>query len=312
MELKCALDKRRNPEQALGHKDQEKMKKERERIGPAEDHRSIWLSDIHLNFADSVMLTRFAEMIELEKADSVLISGDIAESTDLVHYLEFLEQSVKTPIYFVLGNHDYHQGSVQGVRRAVSELVARTSGLTYLTQAGVIKLSEKTALIGHDGWADGRLGDYDGSEVILNDYFLIEEFAQNAIVENEIPLLPKSDRLSVMQSLAREATEHLANTLPRALQTYEHVVVVTHVPPFQEACWYGGKMSNSDYLPHFACQAVGEVLLKTMEEHQNKRMTVLCGHTHGEGETMIRPNLQVLTAGAEYTQPKIQRILRIE
>jgi len=36
---------------------------------------------------------------------------------------------------------------------------------------------------------------------------------------------------------------------------------------------------------------------------------VLCGHTHGAGEAEILPNLRVLTAGARYGAPVVQRAL---
>ena len=275
-------------------------------------HRAVWLSDIHLNFVDSVALTRFAETIDRERADSVLISGDIAQATSLSEYLTFLDRNISAPIYFVLGNHDFYRGSVRGVRKAVSSITANSSRLTYLSNAGLIRLTEKTALIGHDGWADGCLGNFVGSEVILNDYVLIEDFASKTPQEGDLPLLPKADRLSIMQSLAAQAADHFARYLPEALELCEYVVVVTHVPPFREACWYDGKVSNPDYLPHFSCKAVGDVLLEVMGKHPHKQMTVLCGHTHGEGEKLIRPNLRVLTAGALYTEPEIQRILDIE
>src|SRR3977135_541574 len=58
------------------------------------------------------------------------------------------------------------------------------------------------------------------------------------------------------------------------------VVILTHVPPFREACWHEGQISNDDYLPHFACRAVGERLTAIMQERPDQCLTVLCGHTH--------------------------------
>ena len=40
-------------------------------------------------------------------------------------------------------------------------------------------------------------------------------------------------------------------------------------------------------------------------------MTVLCGHTHGRGEARILENLLVLTGGATYGKPEVQRILEV-
>jgi hyaluronate lyase len=39
----------------------------------------------------------------------------------------------------------------------------------------IVCLGTGTALVGHDGWADARLGDLDSSVVVLNDFLLIDE-----------------------------------------------------------------------------------------------------------------------------------------
>ncbi len=42
------------------------------------------------------------------------------------------------------------------------------------------------------------------------------------------------------------------------------------------------------------------------------QMTVLCGHTHGSGDAQILPNLRVLTGGAVYGRPGVQRVIEVE
>ena len=49
-----------------------------------------------------------------------------------------------------------------------------------------------------------------------------------------------------------------------------------------------------------------------MAAHPECEMTVLCGHTHSPGEAQILPNLRVLTGGAEYGRPALQRVLTVE
>ena len=34
---------------------------------------------------------------------------------------------------------------------------------------------DEVGLVGHDGWSDGRAGNYAGSDVFLSDYLLIDE-----------------------------------------------------------------------------------------------------------------------------------------
>ena len=50
------------------------------------------------------------------KPDAVLLGGDIGEAPSLKGYLLGLEDHLERPIYFVLGNHDFYQGSIADVR----------------------------------------------------------------------------------------------------------------------------------------------------------------------------------------------------
>jgi hypothetical protein len=166
----------------------------------------------------------------------------------------------------------------------------------------VVPLTERTGLVGIDGWADGRLGDWESSGVLLNDYVFIEELAG----------LEKPHRLRVMQAIAAEEAAALEPRLREALTRFDTVVVGTHVPPFREACWYEGKISNDAWLPHFTCKAVGDVLLSCAREHPTRAVRVLCGHTHGAGSARLLPNLTVTTGGAEYGHPAVAGLLEVD
>jgi hypothetical protein len=135
----------------------------------------------------------------------------------------------------------------------------------------------------------------------LNDYVLIKDLSG----------LNKPKLLERLNALGDEAAGFLEGQARVALKKYGEVMVLVHVPPFREACRYEGQISNEEYLPHFACQAVGERLAAVMREHPDKRMTVLCGHTHGAWEARILDNLAVLTGGAEYYKPVVQRVFEV-
>jgi predicted phosphohydrolase len=264
--------------------------------------RLAWLTDIHLNFLSPDGVAAFVDQLARVECEGILVGGDIGEADDVVEYLEAMAMVVERPIYFVLGNHDYYRGSIAAVRRSIEELCSRQTNLHWLPKAGVVRAGDQTALVGHDGWGDGRLGDYWGSEVELNDWWLIEELAG----------LDRAPRLAQLQALGSEAAAHLRSVLPEALVVARSVIVLTHVPPFREACWYEGRISNDQWLPHFSCQAVGDVLAGAMRNAPDHYMTVLCGHTHGAGEARILPNLSVLTGGADYGRPALQRVLSVD
>ncbi|MBL9125092.1 MAG: metallophosphoesterase [Planctomycetaceae bacterium] len=257
-----------------------------------------WLTDLHLNFLDVVKLSAFLDQVVARRPDAVLISGDIGEARSVIRYLEQLAAAWPLPIYFVLGNHDFYFGSIREIREQVAELCQRHANLHWLGSSQVAELAPRTALVGHDGWADARLGDYERSTVMMNDYRLIAELANHT----------KATRWPLLQALGDEAAEHFRRVLPAALARYPHVVLVTHVPPFREACWHEGQVSNDEWLPHFSCRAAGEAILEVMRRFPDRRVTVLCGHTHGIGVTRPADNVVVYTGGASYGEPEIQKI----
>jgi 3',5'-cyclic-AMP phosphodiesterase len=269
--------------------------------------RLCWLTDIHLNFFDDDQVRQFLESVA-EQADAIAISGDIGESDDICWYLHRIEEICGKPIFFVLGNHDFYRGSIFQVRRLVADATKASKHLKYLTALGVEELTPSTAIVGHDGWADGRLGDFYGSSVILNDHLIIEELRACWSGEE----LDKAKLGPILAALGDEATRHFEKILEIATSHYPNVIAVTHVPPFGEAAWYQGKTSSDDYLPYFACKAVGDTMKKVMLAHPKSNLLVLCGHTHGGGEVQVLDNLRVLTGQAEYGKPTINGILAVE
>jgi hypothetical protein len=205
------------------------------------------------------------------------------------------------PIYFVLGNHGYYGGSMTSVHEAIARETASSRWLRWLASSGVIAQTQHSALIGHDSWADGRLGDFFRSEAVLNDYLLIAELRG----------LDKPKLFSKLNALGNEAACYMEGLLTKALEQRCNVVVLTHVPPFREACWHEGRLSDDDWLPHFSCKSVGDRLAAAMRAHPNRTMTVLCGHTHSSGRAEILQNLTVLTGCAKYGKPEIQQVLEI-
>lgn len=263
--------------------------------------RLAWTTDIHLNFVDKRQTESFCSSINKLEADALLIGGDIGEAENIEYFLLLLAEKVCPPIYFVMGNHDYYRGSITNVREKISVLCEESRKLYWLPQSGPVRITNETCIVGHDGWADGRFGDYAGSRVMLNDYVLITELRG----------LTPAERLSRLNALGDEAADHFRRVLPEALACYKQVIVLTHAPPFREACWHEGAISNDEYLPHFSCKAVGDVLREQMIAHPNVKMTVLCGHTHSSGEATILPNLLVKTGKAVYGSPELNKFITV-
>lgn len=259
----------------------------------------IWATDVHLDHASEDTGNRWLTQVRDQGADAVLLTGDISNCKRLKHHLKLIDASIGMPVYFVLGNHDAYGGSISQMRDIARAAARRNPHLVWLSEAGTVKLTERTALVGHDGWADARSGDYERSRVMMADFRLIKNFLG----------LNKDDRRDLMMSLADEASTHLRNILPG--DAYEQVIVMTHVAPFPEAATYGGKISDSDFQPFFCNLGLGKVLLNHAERHPNQKMLVLCGHSHGHACVNVLPNLEVLSGQAEYRFPEITKIMEI-
>jgi predicted MPP superfamily phosphohydrolase len=265
-------------------------------------NRIIWLTDVHFNFVDVDRVDAVIDEIGQQQPEAVLLGGDIAESHDVVDWLLHMDERLSCPLFFVLGNHDYYRGSIAAVRQAVRQFCSHRPKSTYLTDAGVCPLGARTALIGHDGWSDAREGDFENSTVVLNDYLLIEELRG----------ITRQQRRDVLRQLGDEAAEHIRLRLQEALAQFANVILLTHVPPMRQACWYAGRTADDNWAPHFTGAAVGKVIMATMPDFPDHKLTVLCGHTHNEGVARPLPNVEIITGEAEYHHPRICRVLEVE
>ena len=241
-------------------------------------------------------LRTFYDRIKAENPDVLFVTGDIGESDSVARFVD--ELAAIAPIYYVLGNHDYYRSSIHEVRRKLPP--------GWLPALEPAPLTERTVLLGVDGWADARCGDLQ-SNVQLSDWQLIEEFAPVRYDRNA--------RIELLRELGTTEAFVLGELLARAPAS-EHLVVLTHVPPFPEACIYNGAQSEPAWLPWFTCIATGEVLAEYARAHPQQRITVLCGHSHGAGVCHPEPNLEVRTGGwppgiEGYGNPIVQATLEL-
>ena len=265
--------------------------------------RATWLTDIHLNFLRPLALAAFYDRVRAEQPQVLLVTGDIGESDSVVRFVD--ELGAIAPIYFVLGNHDYYRSSIAAVRGAMERLDPRGAA-TWLPAHEPLRLSPRTVLLGVDGWGDARCGDLD-SPIELSDWRAIDDFkkARGRMARNEL-----LQRLGANEARALRA--RLAEVSPDA----EQLLVLTHVPPFPEACVYADAPSSPAYLPWFTCVATGEVLAEHARANPQQRVVVLCGHSHGNGTFSPLPNLDVRTGGwpagaQDYGNPLVQATLDV-
>jgi len=258
-----------------------------------------WVTDAHFNFLDKSEVEEFCKTVNGSGVGALLLGGDIAEAVDIESWLDLLDERLKINAYFVLGNHDYYQGSVTNVRE---KMRARNSPrVKWLPATGCVELDGNVGLVGHGGWGDARHGDFENSPVILNDYLLIEELRETVDIWDIADDFKERAKLKeTLQKLGDDAARTLRPHLMRALGNFKRVIVLTHVPPFRDACLYNNQISDANWLPGFSCKAMGDLLVEAARATPDSDLTVLCGHTHGGGYTRILPNLEVYTGSARY------------
>lgn len=260
----------------------------------------VHLTDVHLDCAEgSVEEAASRAMAEAPgtAGAAVVITGDVATAETFPSLLpEFARGLGGRPVYFVLGNHDAWFGSIEGAKRSARKLSLQHQDITYLPEAGVVALTDKTGLVGVDGWYDGRAGAGPRSSMRLNDWQLIEELKG----------LHPDRRREVLERRADIEARRARELLTDALASFEHVVFATHVPPFPQASVDGaGRPSDRDALPWYTNVTLGFVLSALAADHPGRRITVLSGHCHGAADVAIAPNLRVVTGKARYGTPSV-------
>jgi len=262
--------------------------------------RIAWITDPHLNHCALAAWDRLISQVLECQCEAVIISGDISEGEDVVFQLRRLADAVRLPIHFVLGNHDFYHSSIDRTRAAIRNAAAEHPLLNYLTDSAPVSMGG-VALIGVDGWGDATVGAYERSTVRLNDFRLIDDFFLAA------PSLWKSILLDLGQGSARR----LQSLLLSAAELHKSLLVVTHVPPFRQACWYQGQTTDDNWAPFFVSGQCGDALIDFAQSHSDSTIDVLCGHTHSGGIARMRDNLAVTTAGADYGNPEVAAVIVI-
>ncbi|HGS8259810.1 TPA: hypothetical protein ACMGHO_002672 [Legionella pneumophila] len=125
-------------------------------------------------------------------------------------------------------------------------------------------------------------------------------------------MLSRQHLLQKMQELADLDANALENDLLQAVRLQPRkIIVLTHVPPFKEACQHMGQVSDENYLPYFSSKAIGDVLMPYVLENPAIDFLVLCGHTHSDAEYQPTNNLIVKAGAAEYYKPTIQELITL-
>lgn len=249
----------------------------------------LFLTDLHLDRATRDQTVDLLRRIDITRSDSVIVTGDISNAHSLHQHLGMLAAAcAPRPLYFLAGNHDYYGGSFRGVELQLHELCQSTHNLHHLDGSSIFRLTDGIGLIGHSGWPDARAGDGMKTRIESPDQWNIKE----------LRALDQSQMLDWMQSMGRESAKSIRSLYPLALTRYRHVIVATHVPPFDNAVIYNGRPADRERLPHFCNLSLGKMLIRILRSFPHRRVSVLAGHTHASCHRRITSNLSVRVGAA--------------
>ena len=148
---------------------------------------------------------------------------------------------------------------------------------------------------------NGTVGNYETSTIQLNDFERIGDFK----------VAGKANRKHQLQRIGSAAAERLQAKLEQLPSDAQQALVLTHAPPFREACWYEGKTTDDNWAPFFVAGQVGNALMEFSQQRPGCQVTVLCGHTHHAGVARMAANLRVHTGAAIYGQPDIEATISV-
>ncbi|MEK6879056.1 MAG: metallophosphoesterase [Nanoarchaeota archaeon] len=267
----------------------------------------IWLTDIHLDHVGKTEHGNFLNKIikianeNIREKTCVVVTGDIGNSMCTIPYMEswktvLLEHDIS--LYFVYGNHDYYGSSVKVERE---RLASSTLKDNWLGGINSVVLSEKSALIGHDGWYDGGYANWFKSNIDMNDYYQIFEINRQWYDKGQI--------FEKINQLSMESAAHVFEQGTKLLSgSTKTLVIATHIPPYRENSVFMGNISDDNWLPHFSSKHMGDAITNLGKNFPEKDIVVLCGHSHGQAKHMPLPNIVSFTSEARYKHPVISDV----
>jgi predicted phosphohydrolase len=233
------------------------------------------------------MADAWFEKLAKTRANMLLLGGDTANSRVFGRMLRRIKEVFPGEVALVAGNHDYYHTSISDFRVELTCL-HRTGVIVFEPgcQSKPLKHADGVHLCGSGGWGDATAGSADAAGMELNDEHLIAE-------------LRTRDLTARLRELGRESAAHLQIQLESVPVDASCVIVLTHVPPWPDACWHEGRKSDALALPRFCWQAGGNVVSQAAERMPQTRFIVLCGHTHSDG-IWNQGNITCYTAGSAY------------
>lgn len=270
--------------------------------------RLLVTSDLHYDprgqLTDRQTIRALVENMARERADAVVLAGDIAHGLDAFRTCVSQFSDLSCPVYVLAGNHDVWKDKQRGISSEelwTKELPSATA------EAGGIWLEATTARIGDVGLA-GSLAWYDYSGLDHDAGVAVDKVgALKKHLNNDAHWIDWArEDVSFARALADGLVQRVAHLAKDP--GVEKIAVVTHVPVFEEQMHRKpGDRSWGVGNAYFGHLTLGDRL-----NGEPKLRAVISGHTHWGVETTrdrgALPAIDVRVVGSDYKIPNFTRV----
>jgi 3',5'-cyclic AMP phosphodiesterase CpdA len=259
--------------------------------------RVVVISDTHYNSHWARILGRFILELTQLQPDCLVLAGDVGDGARGFDQMLTLLDKVPCPHLILTGNHDVwnNQGKrSQELWESVLPRLTRDHGAIWLEGENWIK--DGLAICGTNGWYDYSACD--------------KSFAYTAEEYNSMkPRYMVDGRLIDWQWNDVEFANLIGTAFEQRLAALEvdptvrEIIVVTHVPPFQE----GITFKRDDSYWNFRNAYFGNLTLGQRIRKFSKVRHVVSGHTH-VGRTAQIGKIKMVVLPSDYGLPAYQII----
>ena len=271
----------------------------------------LFTADLHLNIVSRsprtgrTALDVFAELIELENPDAVVVAGDIGTPTQSARHLVALRNAVGDRLLAItLGNHDFWLDSTEHTQFSNLSQVVTRYWREPARDVGAVLLDLENAIVG-DLAIVGGYGHFDLGLAEPNLHVQGRRITEaiylsggmNGLFWNDFRYIPNCG--TRVREEAKEQASGLASRMDAAISAGKRLLVAVHTCPWRELNGHPLRGNESDILAAYS----GNLMLGNEIKKRGASIDFLaCGHTHMRVRERVLHSITSLNLGADYGQ----------
>ena len=269
----------------------------------------LFTADLHLNIVSRSPRTGrtafdvFAEVIELENPDAVVVAGDIGTPTQSARHLVALRNAVGERLLAVsLGNHDFWLDSTGHAQFSNLNQVVTRYWREPARDVGAVLLDLENAIVG-DLAIVGGYGHFDLGLAEPNLHVQRRRITEaiylsggmNGLFWNDFRYIPNCG--TRVREEAKEQASGLASRMDAAISAGKRLLVAVHTCPWRELNGHPLRGNESDILSAYS----GNSLVGNEIQKRGASIDfVACGHTHMPVRERLINGISCTNVGADY------------